>query len=83
MNRMVKVKIYGKEQCAYCKNAKELAAQLQSQGKLTFEYIDIQAAGIGAAELSELVGQPVKQVPQIFVDDKPVGGYTQFSAIKF
>jgi len=67
---MVKVKIYGKEQCAYCKNAKELAAQLQSQGKLTFEYIDIKVAGIGAAELSELVGQPV-------------GGYTQFSAIKF
>lgn len=78
---MVKVKIYGKEQCVYCKNAKELAAQLQTRGKLTFEYIDIQAAGIGAPELSELVGQPVKQVPQIFVDDKPVGGYTEFAKI--
>ncbi|EPH6764654.1 GrxA family glutaredoxin [Cronobacter dublinensis] len=78
---MVKVKIYGKEQCAYCKKAKELAAQLQSQGKLTFEYIDIQIAGIGATELSELVGKPVRQVPQIFIDDKPVGGYTEFAKI--
>lgn len=80
---MVNVKIYGKEQCSFCKKAKELAAQLQSQGKLAFEYIDIQIAGIGAFELGELVGQPVKAVPQIFVEGKPVGSYTEFSALSW
>jgi len=73
------VKIYGKDQCAFCIRAKELAIQLQGQGKLTYEYIDLQEAGMGAAELGELVGRPVRTVPQILIDDKPIGGYTEFS----
>ncbi len=77
------VKIYGKDQCTFCNRAKELAAQLQVRGKLTYEYIDLQEADMGAAELGKLVGRPVRTVPQIFVDDRPIGGYTDFSAMKF
>lgn len=76
------VKIYGKDNCAYCVRAKELAQHLQDKGILTFEYIDIVAADIGAPELSEMVGTPVRTVPQIFADGMPIGGYTEFSAMK-
>ncbi|EOC0083365.1 MULTISPECIES: GrxA family glutaredoxin [Cronobacter] len=80
---MAEIKIYGKDMCTFCKRAKELAEQLQSQGKASYEYIDIVDAGIDAAKLSEMVGAPVRTIPQIFVDGRPVGGYTEFSAMKF
>ncbi|HGS4153994.1 TPA: GrxA family glutaredoxin, partial [Klebsiella pneumoniae] len=33
-----------------------------------------------AATLGELVGKPVRTVPQIFVDGEPIGGYTELVA---
>ncbi|HBR0982175.1 TPA: GrxA family glutaredoxin [Klebsiella pneumoniae] len=76
----MKIEIYGKDDCSYCKRAVELAKQLKTQGHGDYEYIDIVATGIDAATLGELVGKPVRTVPQIFVDGEPNGGYTELVA---
>lgn len=73
---MEKVTIYGKPQCPYC----EMAVTLCEQRGFEFEYIDIQARGMGIAELHEIVGKPVRTVPQIFIGSAHVGGYTDFYA---
>ncbi|WP_154943599.1 GrxA family glutaredoxin [Klebsiella grimontii] len=77
----MKITIYGKDNCSFCKRAVELSKQLESQGHGEYEYIDIVASGIDAAALGELVGKPVRTVPQIFVDGEPIGGYTELAAV--
>ncbi len=75
----MKVKIYGRTQgCKYCDQAKAIC---ESNG-FDMEFIDIEKENLGIPELSELCGEPVRSVPQIFVDDKFIsGGATGF--IKF
>lgn len=68
------VTIYGKPSCPYC----SMAVQLCEEKKYEYKYIDIFEAGMSVADLQEKVGQPVRTVPQIFVGDKHVGGYTDF-----
>ncbi|QGH72116.1 putative glutaredoxin 1 [Klebsiella phage N1M2] len=67
----MKVVIYGKPNCPWCDRAKALA---DSKGA-EVEYINIVEAGIDGAKLGEIVGRPVRTVPQIVVDDQYVGGY--------
>lgn len=45
-----------------------------------YRYIDIHAEGITKADLEKTVGKPVETVPQIFVDQKHIGGCTDFEA---
>lgn len=73
----MKIKIYGKPQCTYCDQAKALATAKGHE----VEYIDIAQAGIDGAKLGELCGTPVRTVPQIFVDEKYVGGFTELQAV--
>ncbi|WP_425559446.1 GrxA family glutaredoxin [Catenulispora yoronensis] len=40
----------------------------------------IHAEGISKADLEKTVGKPVETVPQIFVDQKHIGGCTDFEA---
>jgi glutaredoxin 1 len=42
--------------------------------------VDIHAEGITKADLEKTVGKPVETVPQIFVDQKHIGGCTDFEA---
>lgn len=69
---VMKVKIYGKPNCKWCESAKLLAT-----GKgCDVEYINIVEAGIDGSKLSEICGEPICTVPQIFVDDAFIkGGY--------
>lgn len=76
----MKITIYGKDNCYFCKRAVELSKQLKLQGHGDYEYIYIVEAGIDAAALEELVGKPVRTVPQIFVEGEPIGGYTELAA---
>lgn len=71
----MKIKIYGKPSCPYCEKAKSLASSFGE-----YEYVDIIAEGIGKEKLSEICGKEVNRVPQIFVNDILVGGYTDFAA---
>ncbi|HBS5700700.1 TPA: GrxA family glutaredoxin [Klebsiella aerogenes] len=78
----MKCVIYGRDNCSFCKRAVELAKQLQLQGHGygEYQYIDIVAAGIDKQKLSVMVGKPVETIPQVFLDDVPIGGYTEFAA---
>lgn len=75
------VVIFGRPGCPYCVRAKELAEKLTTDREdFEFRYVDIQAEGITKADLEKSVGKPVETVPQIFIDESPVGGYTEFEA---
>ena len=74
------IEIYGKESCPFCDKAKNLASRVKaSNPTITYEYHDIQKKGITKEVLSEMVGQEVTTVPQIFVGGEYVGGYSEFS----
>jgi glutaredoxin 1 len=65
----------------YCVRAKELAEKLSNErDDFNYRYIDIHAEGISKADLEKTVGKPVETVPQIFVDQKHIGGCTDFEA---
>ncbi|VTM53789.1 glutaredoxin 1 [Klebsiella pneumoniae] len=57
--------------------AKELAEKLTNErDDFNYRYVDIHAEGISKADLEKTVGKPVETVPQIFVDQKHIGGCT-------
>lgn len=71
------VKIYGRNSgCKYCDMAKDLCKREQ----FDVEFIDLATNDIDGAKLSEICGTPVRTVPQIFVDEQYVGGWTEFNA---
>ena len=71
--------IFGKKGCPYCVRAKDIAEQLSHDQKdISYRYIDIQEEGISKADLEKTVGKPVETVPQIFIDQKHIGGCTEF-----
>lgn len=73
--------IFGRPGCPYCVRAKELAEKLSNErDDFNYRYIDIHAEGISKADLEKTVGKPVETVPQIFVDQQHIGGYTDFAA---
>lgn len=73
------VVIFGRPGCPYCVRAVQLSEQLaEKREDFKFKYVDIQAEGISKADLEKTVGKPVQTVPQIFVDQAHVGGYTEF-----
>lgn len=75
------VVIFGRPGCPFCVRAKELAEKLSVEHEhFRFRYVDIHAEGITKEELSKSVGKTVETVPQIFVDQKPIGGCTDFEA---
>ncbi|MBG5949877.1 MULTISPECIES: GrxA family glutaredoxin [Proteus] len=75
------VVIFGRPGCPYCVRAKQLAEKLSEQlDDFDFRYVDIHAEGITKADLSKTVGKEVETVPQIFIDEKHIGGCTDFEA---
>lgn len=65
------VKIYGKSGCSFCGKAKALCELYE----LEYEYID---ATFDKASLNFLIEKGFKSVPQIYIDDTHLGGYTEF-----
>ncbi|AVJ56001.1 glutaredoxin [Idiomarina sp. OT37-5b] len=73
--------IFGRPGCPFCVRAKDVADQLKAdRDDFDYRYVDIQAEGITKADLEKTVGKPVHTVPQIFVDETHVGGFTEFEA---
>lgn len=71
--------IFGRPGCPYCVRAKALAEKLKAEREdFNFRYIDIHAEGITKADLEKSTGKPVETVPQIFLDQKHLGGCTDF-----
>lgn len=72
---MANITIYSKQWCSYCANAKRL---LTARG---FEYQDVDITHDPAEEarLIEQTGQ--RTVPQIFVNDKHIGGFVELARL--
>lgn len=74
------VVIFGRPGCPYCTRAVELSEKLaEKREDFKFKYVDIHAEGISKEDLEKTVGKPVETVPQIFVDQVHVGGFTEYN----
>ncbi len=73
--------IFGRSGCPYCVRAKDLAEKLSNErDDFQYQYVDVRAEGITKEDLQQKAGKPVETVPQIFVDQQHIGGYTDFAA---
>lgn len=73
------VVIFGRPGCPFCVRAKDLAESLENAKAIEgFRYVDIHAEGISRADMEKTIGKPVDTVPQIFVDQTHIGGFTEF-----
>jgi len=66
----LKVLIYTKDNCIWCDRAKIL---LDSK-KITYNEIDL-SDDSERLKFYEKIGDNVKTVPQVFIDDKRIGGF--------
>ncbi len=72
---MPNVRVYTKKNCAYCVRAKAL---LERKG-VAFEEIDAEHDDALRTWLVEATGQ--RTVPQIFVGDRSLGGFSDIDAL--
>ncbi|CAH9063599.1 Glutaredoxin 1 [Pseudoalteromonas holothuriae] len=73
--------IFGREGCPYCVRAKEVAERLTAQrDDFNFRYVDIIKEGVSKEDLEKSAGKPCPTVPQIFIDQDHIGGFTEFEA---
>lgn len=74
------VEIYGRMTCPYCIKAKQLAEKMKVElPDFDFKFVDMIAEGLDKADLEPRVGKPVATVPQIFFDNKHIGGFSDFA----
>jgi glutaredoxin 3 len=67
----MQIKVYTKGYCSYCYAAKNL---LVKRG-LDFEEIPVAGDPIAERQMRELTGRTT--VPQILINNRPIGGYTE------
>ena len=72
---MSKIVIYTTAECPYCKNAKKL---LEQKG-VKYTEISIDSDTKKRDEMVKLSGR--RSVPQIVINDKPIGGFDALSAL--
>lgn len=72
---MARVRMYTTQWCGYCAAAREL---LRSKG-VDFEDIDVDSDPAKRTEMQELSGG--RTVPQVFINDAPVGGYSDIATL--
>lgn len=73
---MAKVVIYSKDNCSYC----DWAKQLLDAKKISYQEIRVDLDADKLAEMVQLSGR--RTTPQIFIDDKPIGGFDDLSALE-
>lgn len=72
---MAKVVIYSKPSCPYC----DLAKQLLDARHVPYEVIRIDLDDSLRDTMIRLSGR--RTVPQIFINDEPIGGYDDLAAL--
>ncbi len=72
---MTQVTMLTSPTCGYCHAAKNL---LQQRG-ISYEEVDLIKDGEQAQQLLMQSGQ--RTVPQIFINEKPIGGFTELSKL--
>jgi glutaredoxin 3 len=73
---MAKVEVYSSAHCPYCVMAKQL---LERKG-VSYQEIKIDVDPAKRQEMMKKSKQ--RTVPQIFINDKPIGGYTDMVALE-
>ena len=75
-NKVGIFKVYGNENCKYCRMSKEILSNMDEYKN--FEYIsldnDVKRQNF-YKEFSEKIGKKINTVPQIYFNDEYVGGY--------
>ncbi|POM61002.1 Phosphoadenosine phosphosulfate reductase [Phytophthora palmivora] len=67
------ITLFTKPTCKYCLAAKDVMRERE------WEFAEVSVpTEVSIQSLQQIVGQPVKTVPQIFLDGKYIGGYTEF-----
>ena len=69
----MKVKLYGTTRCGWCDR---VAILLEKHGA-DVEKIDVSGSKELLAEMQAAAKEPVTSVPQVVIDDKYIGGYTE------
>ena len=70
--KSLKVKIYTKDNCIWCDRAKGLL----NAHSIDFNEVDL-SNDIERQNFYNKIGDNVKTVPQVYIDDKRIGGYPQ------
>ena len=65
----MEIKIYSTNWCPYCANTKRFL----NEKNIEFEEINIVTEGMTREDLEKITGG--RTVPQIVIDDTPIGGY--------
>jgi glutaredoxin 3 len=73
---MKPVKIYTASYCGYCSRAKDF---LRNKG-VAFDEVDVTSDDDMRAKLVEMTGR--RTVPQIFIGEQAIGGYTDLVALE-
>ena len=68
----MKVKIYTKENCIWCDRAKGLL----NAHSIDFDEVDL-SNDIERLNFYKKIGDNVKTVPQVYIDNNRIGGYPQ------
>ncbi|GAB9463586.1 hypothetical protein Gpo141_00001040 [Globisporangium polare] len=69
------ITIFTKPTCKFCLASKEIFREREWD----FDEVDVPTQ-LSIPTLQQIVGKPVKTVPQIFIDSKYIGGYTELVA---
>ncbi|MFT5987084.1 MAG: glutaredoxin 1 [Marinobacter psychrophilus] len=72
---MEKVTIFGRTSCGFCVRAIRLCEARDFE----FKWVDMIEEDITKADIAQKIGKPVNTVPQIFVGERHIGGYDEFS----
>ena len=73
---MAKVIVYSKKVCPYCDRAKALLTQKQ----VAYEEIRVDLDSVALQTMLDKSGR--RTVPQIFINDQPVGGFDDLWALE-
>ena len=76
MSQRAVVVVYTRAGCVYCSRLMALLAREE----ITFTHHDLSGDDAGRARLAEASGQGT--VPQVFINQVPVGGYTDVEALR-
>ena len=71
----MEIKIYSTNWCSSCANTKRFL----NEKNIEFEEINIETEGMSREDLEKITGG--RTVPQIVIDDTPIGGYEDLIAL--
>jgi len=69
----MEAKVYGTPRCSWC----DRVAKILEDREVTVEKIDVSGRKDLIKEMQKAAGEKVTTVPQVIIDGKYVGGYTE------